>query len=146
MDSDKDNKVTAGDLYDLWLSGLSIRNIGKRFGLGRMSVHSILTKHYGKDACNLRKQSLSRVIYQEYGDKLLAQRASGSDGLYRTTKSEKNYTRCQTYEAVVNNLTYEPEAQALEMNLNIYLWVCLETANSIYECQLHNQLLLNLQQ
>lgn len=115
-------QVDVAAMYELWLSGLSIRNIGKHVGLGRMSVHATLVKQYGKDACNLRKQSLSRVIYQEYGDMELATRAEGSDGLYRTARAEKNYSRCQTYDVAVNNLSYEPEVPEVELSLPMYIW------------------------
>lgn len=108
-------------MYTLWLSGLSIRNIGKQVGLGRMSVHSTLVKQYGKDACNLRKQSLSRVVYQEYGDMELSVAARGSDGLYRTTRAEKNYSRCQTYEAVVSNIPDLHEESEVSLSLPLYI-------------------------
>lgn len=115
-------QVDVASMYTLWLSGMSIRNIGKQVGLGRMSVWATLVKHYGKDACNLRKQSLSRVVYQEYGDIELATAAKGSDGLYRTARAEKNYSRCQTYDIAVTNLSYEMEYQETELGLPIYIW------------------------
>lgn len=129
-------------MYHSWLSGLSIRNIGKHEGLGRMSVHATLTKHYGKDATNLRKQSLARVVYQEYGDIELAMAARGSDGLYRTARAEKNYSRCQTYEVAVNNLSYVPAELETEINLNTYLLICELTCRAIVHCQIHNNRML----
>lgn len=83
-------------MYILWLSGLSIRKIAKAYNVGRMAVYGALVRSYGKDCCSLRRQSLARVVYKEYGDLMLAMTARGIDGLYRTQKTEDNYSKLQS--------------------------------------------------
>lgn len=127
-------------MYDLWLSGLSIRNVGRKLGVGRMSVWAKLTKYFGKDATNLRKQSLSRVVYQEYGDRDLATRAKGSEGLYRTERVERNYSKCQTFEVAIANLVYSTDEPELEMSLPVYIWIAEMTLEAIASAIEHNRL------
>lgn len=130
-------QIDVAAMYEMWLTGLSIRNIGKHVGIGRMSVHSTLTKHYGKDACNLRKQSLSRVVYQEYGDMELATAARGSNGLFRTARAEKNYSKHQTYDCVTVNLAYEVPDTETELLLPLYIWfseyITVMLSDMVYE-------------
>jgi hypothetical protein len=125
-------------MYQDWLSGMSIRNIGKRYNLGRMSVFTLFRTHFGKDATNLRKQSLSRVVYQEYGDMSLATKASGSEGLFRTIRAEKSYSKHQTYEAALSKVVYTMEDIETPVNLNTYLYICEMTSRAIKHCQIHN--------
>ena len=101
------------NMYTLWLSGLSLRKIGRRYHLGKSTVWAKLTAVYGGDACNLRKQSLARVCYKEYGDLQLALRARGIEGLYMSEQTERNYSKHKTYDMtkiqLANpNSTYEP--------------------------------------
>lgn len=130
-------------MYQQWLGGMSIRNIGKRYNLGRMSVFALFRKHFGNDATCLRRQSLARVIYQEYGDLKLARNAAGSDGLFRTIRAEKSYSKHQTYEAVTVNLVYEMEEPELPVNLNTYLYICELTVKVIANCINYNEYLQN---
>lgn len=136
--SDSPISLDVEAMYQDWLMGLSIRNIGKRYNLGRMSVFALFRKHFGNDATNLRKQSLSRVVYQEYGDMQLATKASGSEGLFRTIRAEKSYSKHQTYEVALSNVTYEMEEAETVVNLNTYLYICEQTARAIKFCQIHN--------
>jgi hypothetical protein len=91
-------------LYELWLSGKSLRTIGRMVGVGRMAVYGSLSRKYGKDCCALRKQSLARIVYQEYGNMDLAIKARGIEGLYRSEKTENNYSEHQGYELATKNL------------------------------------------
>ncbi len=83
-------------MYRDWLSGLSIRKISYLYNVGRGRVWKMLTDRYGLDACCLRKQSLARIVYQEYGDVDLAMRARGTEGLYRSQKTMNNYSKNQS--------------------------------------------------
>ena len=121
------------EMYINWLSGLSIRNIGRIFGLNRMVVYTRFTKMYGKNACNLREQSLARVVYKEYGDLELARKAKDSPGLFRTTKSENNYSKIQTTDLSKYQLRSRvPEVAEVGLRLPIYRRVCKLTTHLIY--------------
>ena len=89
-------KLAVDTMYIQWLSGLSIRRVAKYHNIGRMAVYGAFVKAYGVDCCNLRKQSLARVIYKEYGDISLAMTARGIEGLFRSPKTEDNYSRIQS--------------------------------------------------
>lgn len=81
------------EMYNMWLSGKSIRKIAYYFNIGRGTVQLAFRKAYGKDACNLRMQGLARVVYREYGDKLTAEKAKNTAGLYMSQKTMDNHSK-----------------------------------------------------
>lgn len=142
-------------MYRDWLSGLSIRKISYLYNVGRGRVWKLLTDKYGSDACCLRKQSLARIVYQEYGDVDLAMRARGTDGLYRSQKTMNNYSKNQsglcTEEGLSNDVLmdyvqYNTEDQrdpyddieTTPLSLKVYLWISEMTAQLIGHMCIHN--------
>jgi hypothetical protein len=119
-------------LYDLWLSGKSLRTIGKMVGVGRMAIYGALSRKYGKDCCCLRKQSLARIIYQEYGDMDLAIKARGIEGLYRSEKTENHYSEFQGYEVATKNLRAATVDSPEGITLPLYYKVSQITTLIIY--------------
>lgn len=81
------------EMYNMWLSGKSIRKIAYCFNIGRGKLQLAFRKAYGKDACNLRMQSLARVVYQEYGDTETARKAKDTEGLYISQKTMDNHSK-----------------------------------------------------
>lgn len=147
--------INAEVMYDLWLSGLSIRKIAAINNIGRGRCWKMLTSKYGKDACNLRKQSLARVVYQEYGDRELAEKARGTDGLFRSEKTMRNYSNNNSslsfneelvdpevlidYISVTDYRDNYEDIEDTEVTLKVYLWICEMTSRAIMQCIIHNQ-------
>lgn len=52
--------------YSLWLQGYPLRKIGKLYGVSQTTVHKHLRSKYGRDATNLRVNSMSRSIIKDY--------------------------------------------------------------------------------
>lgn len=124
--------VPTEELRLLWLSGLSLRDIGKRVGMSYEWVRLTLIKVYGKNAANVRQQSLSRVVYQEYGNLAVAESAANSPGLFRTGRVEKNFSRHLTYEAAVSRVTYEMvDEPEVPLSLPLFIWVFQELAEDL---------------
>lgn len=124
--------VSTEELRRLWLSGLSLREIGKRVNRSYEWVRLTLIKVYGKDATNVRQQSLSRVVYQEYGDLVVAESAANSPGLFRTGRVEKNFSRHLTYEVAVNRVTYEmPDEPETALNLPLFIFCFQELVEDL---------------
>lgn len=121
-------------MYQQWLGGLSIRKIARYYQVGRMAVWGAFNRTYGKNACNLRKQSLARVVFQEYGDMVLAERVRGIDGLFRTTATDNNYSQFQTTDLNKHHLAslISSDSQRGELNLVLYRQVTILTAHIIY--------------
>lgn len=120
-------------MYELWLGGTAIRKIGKRYGLGRMRVWSILNRHYGKGATAPRKQSLARTVYREYGDLETATKARGIEGLFRSGRTENNYSKWQTVEfKTTPTLAHHVDSQGVYLNLMFYRKVADLTAHLLY--------------
>lgn len=115
------------EMYDLWLQGLSIRRVSGHYGIGRMAAYEAMKRQYGGDCCDLRKQSLARVVVKDYGDKSLASRARGIEGLYRTAKTENYYSRMQTTDLDEYSLYYEPEEKQVWLSLPWYLYFAKTT-------------------
>jgi hypothetical protein len=92
MTKNTDEKMLAEQLYTLWLQGSSLRSIGRTYGLSKDKVHSCIRKHYGKNACNLRMNSLQRSIIADYGAEYmkLASKTQDTPGLYWSEKGSKN--------------------------------------------------------
>lgn len=126
------SQCTVDTMYIQWLSGLSIRKIGRAHGIGRMTVYSRFVLAYGKDCCNLRKQSLARVVMKEYGDLALAMVARGSSGLYRTKKTEDNYSRTQSTDLADYHLTYPVDTANTCLRLSYYMAVSKITTRLVY--------------
>lgn len=127
------SKLPVTTMYIQWLSGLSIRRIAKHHNIGRMMVYGALVRTYGVDCCNLRKQSLARVIYKEYGNIDLAMSARGTEGLFRSPKTEDNYSKFQSsgYGASNRNNDFRTSAddfysylETRDYNAETYLNLC----------------------
>lgn len=97
-----------------------------------MSVHTAFVRKYGKDCCDLRRQSLARVILKEYGDLDLAMAARGTDGLYRTQKTEDNYSRLQSTDLSDYHLASDDEPPDTWLYLCYYIEVSRLTTLLIY--------------
>jgi hypothetical protein len=120
-------------MYRQWLSGLSIRRIAFIHGLGRMAVYGAFVRAYGKDCCNLQKQSFARVLYKDYGDLELALRGMDTDGLYRTAKTEQNYSNHEARDLDKYCLTYEPEPNPQDpLRLDLYVFSIYTAKKLIY--------------
>ncbi len=116
------NKPPVEELRRLWLSGMSLRDIGHVVGMSYEWVRLQLISLYGKDATNVRQQSLSRVVYQEYGDLKTAEEAANSPGLFRTARVEKNFSKHLTYDAMVPRVSYEePEEPVTYLTLPLFI-------------------------
>jgi hypothetical protein len=87
-----------------------------------MAVHGRFRKAYGINACNLREQSLARVVAQEYGDMDLTIRCMNSPGLYRSIKTERAYSKCQTVELEPYHGWVEPEEPQTALKLPLFIW------------------------
>ena len=125
--------LSVEQMYQQWLGGLSLRKIGHINGLGRMTVLAAFRKVYGKDACNLRKQSLARIVFQEYGDMELADRARNIDGLFRSTKTDNNYSKMQTTDLDNYHLTSPVLINSQpKFNLRLYKFVTRCTTHMLY--------------
>lgn len=122
------------EMYQQWLGGLSIRRIGAKYQLGRMSVWGAFQRAYGKDACNLRKQSLARVVYKEYGDVELAKKARGIEGLFHTAITEENYSHYQTTDLTKYHLAslMSLDSQRKGFNLDQYMFLTAYTTHILY--------------
>jgi hypothetical protein len=80
-------------LYDLWIyKRLSLRRIGDLYGWSRTAVHKAIRDKYGASATDRKKQSLARVIAEEYGDIETVKKTLNIEGSYYTTKMENNQT------------------------------------------------------
>jgi hypothetical protein len=106
--------------------------------MGRMKVFDRIRAAYGKDATNLRKNSLSRAIYQEYRNLEIASKLMNTEGLFRTIRAEQNYSLHQTYQVATNNLPYYDQEPETIVNLNTYLYISEMTSRAIKHCQIHN--------
>lgn len=119
-------------MYIQWLSGLSLRKIGRAYNIGRMRVYGEFTRRYGKDCCNLRKQSLARAVYADYADLELAMKARGSVGLFRSRKTEDNYSKLQTTNISDYHLATPEIAADTYLKLSYYMYVSRMTTKLLY--------------
>jgi DNA-binding CsgD family transcriptional regulator len=120
------------ELYTLWLSGKSLRAIGKMFGVGRMAIYGTLSRAYGKDCCTLRKQSLARIVFKEYGDMDLAIKAKGIEGLFRSEKTENSYSEHQSCDISTKNIRAVVSTYEEGISLPLYYKVSQLTTRLIY--------------
>lgn len=72
----------------------------------------------------------------------LATTAMNSPGLFRTLRAEKNYSKHQTFDVVVNGLAYEYHEPEAELTFNMYRMVCEQTLRVLMQYQIYNNRLL----
>lgn len=54
------------DAYRLWLTGVSLRSIGRAYGVDFTTIRRRLIRAYGENACNPVANSLSRSLLTDY--------------------------------------------------------------------------------
>lgn len=118
--------------YDEWLQGRSLRQIASKWCVGRAKVYDLIRKTYGRDACSIRKQSLARHIYQEYGDLEQAKRAIGIEGLYHSAKTEAMYTRHKFCPLDIEIEYEEPEYRP-PMRMCLVCWMLTRIVENLAE-------------
>ena len=134
------------DMYDMWLSGKSIRKIACYYNVDKMLVQKQLRAEYGKDACNLEMQGLARIAYQEYGDRDTALRAMNTEGLYMSEKTMNNHSKAYRNVKLFDNdkdgnsdtlydyLQQEPEEYREGLLLPLYLWIARRILGTLADC------------
>jgi hypothetical protein len=100
--------VTTETLYKNWLAGLSLRSIGRKYNLGFHTVYNRILSKYGKDACDIRKNGLARVVVSDYGDYELANKCLNVPGRYFSYHKENTLSAYQSIESL-DYLPYQPE-------------------------------------
>lgn len=135
------------EMYNMWLSGKSIRKIAYCFNIGRGKLQLAFRKAYGKDACNPRMQSLARIVYQEYGDKVTAGKAKDTKGLYLSQKTMDNHSKAYRNvrkanwdDGDINDMYYDYVQEQEDISnqeydegvlLPLYLWITQMTKDAI---------------
>jgi hypothetical protein len=114
-----------------WVTeGLSLRKIGRIYGVSRTTVQQVIRSKYGKDATNPRVNGLARLVAQEYGSeyKDLVDRAHGVTGRFLTTRKEANLTTFQALEYLDNFAKEDEEVQEVQegLSLPLFTWFCRE--------------------
>lgn len=91
------------DLYKCWLSGQSLRSLGREIGCSHNTVAAVLKRKYGDKATNLVARSLERTLVQDYGlsqieyaFKLATQNPDGDGQKHRSKHNLRQLTQYQS--------------------------------------------------
>lgn len=121
----KSSTLNPDDLYQYWLKhGLSLRKIGRIYGVSRTTVQEVIRRKYGKQATNPRMNGFARVVAQEYPDNQeLLQKSFNKPGRYLTTRKEQNLSTFQSI-GFLDNYAEEQQEYEEGLRLPLFIWFC----------------------